>query len=172
MSETKLIISPKSRLLAVIEAYPELEEVIISYVPAFKNLRNPILRRTVGKIATLQQAASVGNVSAGDFINHLRKVVGQDLMNDTENLEFVTTRPEWFNEMKISQQLDITKMLADGEQPVNQVMEDLKFLKQGKIYKLICPFITAPLIEKASSMDIKHWIDKRGEEEYFIYFGK
>lgn len=172
MNDTKLIISPKSRVLAVIEAYPELEEHIINYVPAFKNLKNPVLRRTIGKIATIQQAASIGNVSAGELVNHLRKIVGQDLISESESLEFITIRPAWFNEMLISQQLDITKMLAEGEQPVNQVMEDLKLLKSEKIYKLISPFITAPLIEKATSLEIKHWIDKRGEEEFYIYFMK
>ena len=66
MSE-KLIITPKTKVLQVIEAYPELEDVLIGYVPAFKKLKNPILRNTVAKIATLQQAASVGKVKIEDF---------------------------------------------------------------------------------------------------------
>ena len=54
--DQKLIITPKTKVLQLIEAYPHLEDVLIEYVPAFKKLKNPILRNTVAKIATLQQA--------------------------------------------------------------------------------------------------------------------
>ena len=44
--ENKLIITPKTKVLQLIEAYPELEEVLISKVPAFEKLRNPLLKNT------------------------------------------------------------------------------------------------------------------------------
>ena len=64
MDQNKIIISPKTKVLALIEAYPQLENTLISYVPVFEKLKNPVLRRTVAKIATLQQAAVIGNVTA------------------------------------------------------------------------------------------------------------
>jgi hypothetical protein len=75
-----LIITPKTKVLELIETYPELEDVLIEYAPAFKNLKNPVLRRTVAKIATLQQAAAIGGVKTEELINRLRKEVGQDLI--------------------------------------------------------------------------------------------
>ena len=67
-----LIITPKTKVLELIETYPELEDVLIQYAPAFKNLKNPVLRRTVAKIATLQQAASIGGVKTEELINRLQ----------------------------------------------------------------------------------------------------
>ncbi len=61
-------------------------------------------------------------------------------------------------------------MLAAGEQPVSQVIADLHHLETGKIYLLIAPFLTAPLIDKATSLGIEHWVDVRGDEEFYIYF--
>jgi hypothetical protein len=61
-------------------------------------------------------------------------------------------------------------MLAKGEHPVNQVLADLNHLEEGKIYQLIAPFLTAPLIDKATSLGLKHWIDQRSDEEFYIYF--
>ncbi|MBK6282766.1 MAG: DUF1858 domain-containing protein [Draconibacterium sp.] len=43
--EQKSIITPKTKVLELIETYPELENVLVEYAPAFKNLKNPILRR-------------------------------------------------------------------------------------------------------------------------------
>ena len=63
-------------------------------------------------------------------------------------------------------------MLAAGEHPVNQVIADLNHLEEGKIYELKAPFLTAPLIDKATSLGLKHWVDKKSDEEYLIYFCK
>ncbi|MFH0843803.1 MAG: DUF1858 domain-containing protein [Bacteroidota bacterium] len=54
--ENQLLITPKTKVLQLIETFPELEEVLINAVPAFEKLKNPVLRKTVARIATLQQA--------------------------------------------------------------------------------------------------------------------
>lgn len=165
-----LIITPKTKVLELIETYPELEDVLIEYAPAFKNLKNPVLRRTVAKIATLQQAAAIGGVKTEELINRLRKEVGQDTITGESGSQYNYKKPEWFSEDKISVRFNASEMLAAGEHPVNQVIADLNHLEEGKIYELKAPFLTAPLIDKATSLGLKHWIDKKSEQEYFIYF--
>jgi hypothetical protein len=165
-----LLITPKTKVLELIETYPELEDVLIQVAPAFKKLKNPVLRKTVAKIATLQQAASIGNIKTEELINLLRKKVGQELFSGEGGTHYNYRKPEWFSEEKVIARVNASEMLAAGEQPVNQVVADLKGLKEGVIYELKAPFLTAPLIDKASSLGLKHWIDKRGEEEFFIYF--
>lgn len=168
----QLIITPKTKVLQLIEAYPQLEDVLINYVPAFKKLKNPILRKTVAKVATLQQAAAVGNVKIEDLINRLRKDVGQDAFTGGESGTYQTIKPEWFSENKIVHELDVREMLSRGEHPVNQVIADLNSMRPGAIYKLTAPFLTAPLIDKAASLGVKHWVKKENEELFYIYFYK
>ena len=169
---SELIITPKTKVLQLIEAYPELEDVLVGYAPAFKKLKNPALRKTVAKIATLQQAAAIGNVKVEDLINHLRKEVGQDLFTGDSGAVYTTQRPNWFSEEIIEKEFDAKEMLAAGEQPVNQVIADLNGMNNGKIYKLIAPFLPAPLIDKASSLDLKHWVEKLDDQNFNIYFYK
>ena len=168
--KNELIITPKTKVLQLIEAYPQLEETLISYVPAFEKLKNPILRKTVAKIATLQQAASIGNVPVEDLINRLRREVGQDLISQNENNMYHTTKPAWFDPAKITAELDARAMLAAGDHPVNQVIADLKNLTSGSIYKLTAPFLPAPLIDKASSLNFDHWVTNEDEGIFVIYF--
>jgi len=170
--ENKLIITPKTKVFQLIETFPQLEKVLIGYVPAFEKLKNPLLRRTVAKIATLQQAAAIGNVSVGDLINKLRKEVGQDMMTENTSTEYNTKKPAWFDEELVKHEFDAREMLAAGEQPVNQVMADLNNLKSDTIYKLTAPFLPAPLIDKATSLQISHWLIKEKEDLYIIYFYK
>jgi len=169
---TELIIAPKTKVAELIGAYPQLEQVLIDYVPAFEKLKNPLLLRTVARITTLQQAATIGGVSVEDLINHLRKEVGQDLFFGVAAAAYTTEQPDWFSETRIVAELDARGMLAAGEQPVNQVIADLNALDQGDIYKLVVPFMPAPLVDKASSLGISHWVTQSGNQESVIYFCK
>ncbi len=81
----KLIITPKTRVGELLDAYPELESVLLELSPAFKKLKNPVLRKTVGKVATLQQAASLGNIPVTEVINTLRTEVGQQLFEGVDS---------------------------------------------------------------------------------------
>ena len=171
MEKEQLIITPKTKVLHLIETYPQLEDVLIKYVPTFSKLKNPLLRRTVAKIATLQQAASIGNVKTGDLINLLRKEVGQELLNESYDTTYNSQKPSWFNQTLIEKEFDIREMLAAGEQPVNQVISDLNHLTSGKIYKLKSPFLPAPVIDKSISLNIDHWVQKDGEL-VLVYFHK
>lgn len=171
MSE-ELIITPKTRVLQLLRAYPQLEEKLIQFVPAFDKLKNPLLRNTVAAITTLQQAAAIGNVKVEDLVNFLRREVGQDQLEIGNTDQFNVTRPEWFNPEKVAYELDARPMLAAGEHPVNHVMADLKQMDQGFIYKLIAPFLPAPLIDKASSLGCQHWVNKSQEDLYLVYFFK
>ena len=170
MEKNPLIISPKTKVLQLIETYPELEEVLIVYVPAFKKLQNPLLRKTVAKIATLQQAATIGQVKVEDLINVLRDKVGQNLYSHGEEAPYVTHQPKWFNLNRVTKSFDIREMLYAGEQPVNQVISDLNRLEGNVIYEVISPFIPAPLIDKATSLNIHHWIKECSAQEFRVYF--
>ena len=170
METPKLIISPKTKVLQLIDTYPQLEELLISYVPAFRKLKNPLLRNTVAKITTLQQAAVIGNVKVEELINLFRSEVGEDLIEMAEDSTFNTIQPDWYDEDRIVSSLDIRAMLNVGEQPVNQVITDLNKLKPAEIYEVVAPFIPAPLIDKATSLNMVHWIDQKGAELFQVYF--
>jgi hypothetical protein len=167
---TQVIIAPKTKIAELIDAFPQLEPVLIETVPAFDKLRNPVLRKTVARITTLQQAAAIGSVNVEDLINRLRAEVGQDLFAGEGSAAYTTEQPDWFAPERVVAELDAKGMLAAGEQPINQVIADLQALDCGNIYKLIAPFIPAPLVDKASSLGISHWVTRQDDQEFVIYF--
>ena len=166
----EITITPKTKVAELLEAYPQLEQTLIGYVPAFEKLRNPVLRKTVARITTLQQAAAIGGVKVEELINRLRKEVGQDSFSTGEATAYITEQPRWFCETRVVTELDAGTMLAAGEQPVNQVIADLQALAQGDIYKLVAPFLPAPVVDKASSLGISHWVTRKDDQEFVIYF--
>ena len=173
MIKDELIITPKTKVFDIITAYPQLEDILIAYVPTFEKLKNPVLRRTVGKIATLQQAAQIGNVSVVELVNHLRAEIGQTSEDiKVEDNPYNCIQPSWFELERVVYEFDVSEMLANGDHPVAQVIEDLKRLGDNKIYKLIAPFLPIPLIDKASGLGFVHWIQPVNDKLYYIYFVK
>lgn len=169
---TQLLITPKTKVFNLLEAYPELEKVLIEYAPPFKKLQNPLLRKTVGKITSLQQAATVGGVQVDALVNMLREKVGQKVEIFTETNSFNMVEPAWFSSAPPVKELDVRPLINAGEQPVTQVMSDLNELAPGQTYKVISSFIPAPLIDKATSIGMEHFIQKNAAEEYFVFFHK
>ena len=60
-------IGPETRVADVLEAHPEAEEILIAIAPQFKAMKNPVLRRTVARVATLEQAAKVAGIQAREL---------------------------------------------------------------------------------------------------------
>ena len=170
----KLIITPKTKIFDLLEDYPQLEDILIQAAPPFKKLKNPVLRKTITKITTLSQAATIGGLKVEELINKLRTEVGQanvELVGD-EGENYVTEKPSWFNESNVAETIDIREMLNAGEQPVHEVMSAIKKLNDTEILKVVAPFVPAPLLDKSLSMEYKHWLDKKDSEEYWVFFIK
>ena len=69
MSTPKLEILPSTKVSQLLDAYPELEDVLVAMAPPFKKLKNPILRQSVARIASLKQAAVVGGLDTRAMVN-------------------------------------------------------------------------------------------------------
>ena len=170
--ETKPIITPQTKIAQLIEAFPSLEDVLIEYVPVFKKLKNPALRKTIAGVITLQQAASIGNVKVEEMINRMRNEVGQDNISIEKDMDYNTGKPDWFSEEKIVKELDVREMLAAGEHPVNLVISEVSNMNPSEIYKVIAPFLPAPMIDKITSLGFRHWVQNIDDDMFEIYFFK
>jgi hypothetical protein len=143
-----IVITPKTKVGELLDSYPALEKVLMDMSPAFEKLRNPILRRTVAKVATLQQIAAVGGLKVDEIVNRLRKEAGHDtsLESGIDN-EYLTDQPFWFDETKIVLRFDASPVINNGGSPMNDILSKTASLKNGEILELHTPFIPAPIIE-------------------------
>jgi hypothetical protein len=70
-------IDPKTKLDDLLKTYPFLLEFLAAYSPKFAKLRNPVLRKTVGKLATLGQVAGLGDMPADSLLSALAGEIGR-----------------------------------------------------------------------------------------------
>jgi len=167
-------IIPTIKIRELIDAYPWLEETLVEMVPEFGKLKNPLLRNTVARITTLQQAAIIGKVDLGILINQLRKKAGLSEADSVSTLSVDKIKADhnWFNEANIKDTLDARPMLAAGRHPMDEVFDRLSKMNSGGILKLITGFVPEPLIEKAIEKGYKAYALEETTDLVSTYFYK
>jgi len=169
----QLIITPRTKVYELLEAYPQLEDTLIEIAPVFKKLKNPVLRRTIARVTTLQQAAQVGQVPVHEMVNTLRQKVGLDRLEGLEaTASGNASKPSWLIEDKIVKRLDARPVIEQGGHPLGEVLTGVGDLKPGEIYELVTPFLPAPLIERVVAQGFDNWSDKKAEDHFINYFLK
>jgi hypothetical protein len=153
-------ITSQSKLFDVLEAYPVLEAQIVNIAPPFQNLKNPVLRRTVGKIATLEKVAQIGGMDVGNLVNTLRRAVGQEELGAESTATFVVEIPRladdptWISgEPQFT--LNGTELLQRGEVPLGRVNELLGQIEPGRFILLVTNFEPTPILEAMQKQNRK-----------------
>jgi len=158
-------ISPAMKVGEFLRLFPELEEELIALSPVFVKLRNPVLRRTIARVATLKQASVVGSVPLDRMINTLRGKAGQPTIKinneHKKNMEPMET-PDWLQTGKIVISLDARPILASGDHPLDRVLRETRTLNPGEIYEIITPFPPVPMIEKIEAAGFTSYMEQEG----------
>jgi hypothetical protein len=157
---TELAITPETKIGTLLDKYPQLESLLISMSPTYKKLRNPVLRKTVGKIASLKQVAQIGGFPVSELVNTLRRELGQTEISGEKDGDApgeVSPAPDWVTELEVAQTLDAKEMIDAGETPLGRVMEEIKDLGGNNSYLLITPFRPAPLIDTLKKKGYRLW---------------
>src|SRR5689334_10866275 len=143
-------IGPETTVGALLEAYPELESVLIEMAPAIAKLRNPVVRRTVAKVATLEQAAKIGGISLQAMILRLRNETGQgapELPVVQAGQEPSPDDASWLEAGLVVEEIDADAMLERGVHPIGKIREAVGVLHPGEVVVLRSSFRPQPLIE-------------------------
>lgn len=143
-------ITPDTKVSELLKHYPQLEEMLIRYSPAFAALRNPVLKKTVAKATSLQQAAKVGNVNVVDMVNALRKQAGLPSLeddfcpeSDISRIPVARSAPD----APVTYTLDVRPLIEKGEHPKDIVLHEANKLLPGECMEFIASFPPTPLIE-------------------------
>lgn len=171
----RLLIDETTKVAALLDAYPELEEVLIGIAPPFKKLRNPLLRKSVAKVASLRQAAAVARIPASELVNRLREAVGQPPiapLTDDASASYFGDRPAWYNPNLVVDSLDEGTLPDDGPMPLLPLLKHAQGLGEGEILEFRTTFLPAPGIDVMSRKGFSAWTEEISPGEFHTYFTK
>ena len=146
--------------------YKGMKDILIGINPKFKKLNNPILRRTLAKLATVKQAAIIGGMKPEDLLNQLRVAVGQEPISLNLDDEISKDEiPAWAKQKAVLE-LNANELLDADKNPLAEVAKALKKLKSGEILTLIADFKPEPLIEEFKKQGLQTATIQEGEDRF------
>jgi hypothetical protein len=173
LSKDILEITRFTKVNDLLNTYPELEDVLIDIAPPFKKLRNPFLRKTVAKGATIKHVSSVGGIPVSELINKLRSEVGQPTIADSyEDENYFLDKPKWFSPDKITLSINESEVKDKNKMTLVVILQKAKNVKKGEIIELITTFLPAPGIDKLKSKGYSVWTMKTEDKLVKSYFLK
>ncbi|MEW6368209.1 MAG: DUF1858 domain-containing protein [Acidobacteriota bacterium] len=171
-----LPITPETKIGAMLDAYPELEDRLIAWVPEFKKLKNPVLRRTIAKVATLEQAAKVAGISVRGLVGMLREAAGQEPAREGPDRDDAGSPAEepplWLDHQKVTRTIDADAIIAAGQHPLGDVRRALTVLAPGHILRLRSGFRPVPLIESLAREGFDTFSIREPGGEFSTYIRK
>jgi hypothetical protein len=147
-----------TRVAALLRDYPQTEELLIEMSPAFTKLRNPILRKSVPRVATLSQAAAVGRLPVAEMVNELRAAVGQTPWTDSgdDEVDYLGPPPGWFDPAAVVAVLRDDELDPDV-MPINPLLRAARGLGDGEIVELVTSHLPAPGIDILRRKGYRTW---------------
>ena len=167
-------ITPETIVGDLLDAFPDAEDVLIAIAPKFKALSNPVLLRTVAKVATLEQAARVADMPVNRLVQSLREALGQeayDLDEDGSTSMGDAEAPDWIA-VAASRDFDADAMLAEGETPVGKVTAALAGMGEGEVVLIRSSFQIAPLIDAFRAKGHEIFIRRTGGDAWETWVRK
>jgi hypothetical protein len=168
-------ITGDTKVATLLDSYPELEETLIAMAHPFKKLRNPILRRSVAKVASLRQAAQVGRLPVAEMVNALRSAIGQNPIQDAtgdESGDYFGIQPDWFDESRIVTTMDEKNDFEESRMPVISILQRCNDLRDGEILEVRTSFLPVPGIDLMRAKGFLSWSVESAEDDVLTYLAK
>ena len=166
----------------LLEAHPELLEVLAGYHPHFIHLRNRLLRRVMAPRVTVAQAARIAGVDPDDLLTVLRRAAGESEPGDrrehpgeTASLGDAETAPDRPVALEAvppgrRRQLDVREEIRRGEEPFAKIMGAVKALPEDEVLVLRAPFEPIPLYNVLGKRGFSHWTDRQAPDDWWVWF--
>ncbi len=149
-------ITPQTKIVDAIKAHPELIDVLASYNSHFELLKNPIMRKTFARLATVKHAAKVAGVNLTELIKLLNSAIGETV-SDADMVEREDSKPA--SDMPVNPVRE-TRSLTGGFKPLS-VLDPVGFSNGVKA-------VIEQKHVKTVNLDVRDIMKKGGEPFHVI----
>jgi len=176
-----MLITGKTKVKEVLEAYPQLKTSLIKMSPKFKKLDNPLFFKTVARWATINDVARMGGLSICSILHSLNTEIGRED-------ELVRQFPDCIQEAKLAHETGVDEVRPQFKKIIEfdilkredyflpELVDQIKKLEKDEALKIISDFDPLPLKKMLDSMEYSYFTDEINDNyfETFVYslYGK
>lgn len=169
-----MIITPNTKISALLKAHPEALDVIVGITPKFEKLRNPLLRKLMAGRTSIAMAAKVGGCDISSFYEKLKPLgfeVDEEELAEEEKPHVV---PAFLHQVKPEDiiTLDVRPIIDEGRDPLKEIMKSAKATPANGALKIINTFEPTPLISVLEKQGYKYFVDEVENDHVETWFYK
>ena len=164
-------ITPETRVAQLLDAYPQLEDLLIRQAPAFERLRNPILRRTVARLTTLERAAGIAGLDVRTLVRRLREAAGLPVEPEEATdaaADPAGPPPAWAGRTPTAR-IDADALLDRSETPLPKVLEAARALADDGLLEVTAAFKPLPLVEALEQQGFQTHVEPLDGGRFALY---
>lgn len=174
-SSSHMIFTPDTVVYDAIKADPDTIDRLIAVSPTFRRLRNPVLRRVMGRLVTFRDAARIGGVTLEAVLTEVNQTpwngeTDEDTADPIDNVE----APDWLARAEGAKQrkFDARPALAKGKEPFGAIMRHAAKVRDGGFFVLDTPFEPTPLQRVLARKGFVGWGQELGVDHWRTWFLK
>jgi uncharacterized protein (DUF2249 family)/TusA-related sulfurtransferase len=169
------VISPGDRVSDVLARDETLVDVFAAASPAFERLRNPVMRKLMARLVTVEQAARVASVDPEALVARLNQALAGGAVSAPEpamKSRATSPRPAWLENpgARPVVELDVRDDLRAGREPFHAVMRAVRSLPADGIFALRAIFEPVPLYKVLAAMGFAHHTEVLADDDYRVWF--
>jgi hypothetical protein len=175
VSGFKVPITPETRIAQLLDAYPQLEDLLIRQAPAFERLKNPILLRTVARLTTLERAAGIAGLDVRTLVRRLREGAGLPVEPEEAAegaAEPPGAAPAWLTGRAPTAQIDADALLDRSETPLPKVLEAARALAADGLLEVTASFKPLPLVEALEHQGFRTHLEALADGRFGLYVAR
>ncbi len=167
----------EDRISSVLARDPRMLDVLLATSPTFSHLRNPIMRKTMAKLATVEHAARVAGIDAQQLVARLNAALNGEDWQAAAGATSQAPAPGSTVPAVVAQATDANTVDCDvrddlrkGQEPFQRIMGAAVRVQPGQLLKLRAIFEPAPLYAVLGKKGFVHYTEKLAEDDWVVWF--
>ncbi len=180
-----MVIRAHDRLSEVLARDSRMVEIITTAAPTLRGLRNPITRRVMGRLATMEQVARIAGLEPDLLLHRINRAMGEPLTIEDRHAESpqdtageretpAPDMPAFLANLPAERisDLDVREDLRQGREPFSRIMSARAQLRSGGVLRLRATFEPAPLYVVMGKQGYGHWTEQLANDDWRVWFYK
>lgn len=164
-------VGPDDRVNDVLARSEHLVEVFVRHSAHFNKLRNRAMRRVMGRLVTVQDAARLASVPVGDLLRDLNAALGIAApaipsIQPASALRSRITHPADAPIVTV----DVRDDLREGREPLPRIMLGVNTLLDDEVLEVRANFEPVPLLALLARRSFASESVQRGADDWSVYF--
>ncbi len=167
----------EDRISTVLSRDPRMLDVLLAASPTFSHLKNPIMRKTMARLATVEHAARVAGLDADELVARLNAALRGEAYVPRATAAAQTPAASAPKPAIVAQateativDCDVRDDLQKGIEPLSRILAAARGVPREKLLRLRAIFEPVPLYAVLGKQGFAHFTERLADDDWIVWF--